>query len=111
MDAIGRPLEEVCFRAEEAARILEKKKTELVLPRDIARLAIHREGGAKGANRAVKYALILNKTDLPRKREAAREICEILQECGYGHPILCLGNLDRQGTWESSSGERGDHRK
>ena len=39
MDAIGRPLEEVCFRAEEAARILEKEMTEPVLPRDIARLA------------------------------------------------------------------------
>ena len=80
MDAIGRPLEEACFRAEEAAQILGKKMGEPVLPRDIARLAMNQRGGAKGVNKAVKYALILNKTDLPGKKESAREICEILQE-------------------------------
>ena len=38
-----------------------KEMTEPVLPRDIARLAMHQRGGAKGVNKAVKYALILNK--------------------------------------------------
>ncbi len=111
MDAIGSPLEEVCFRAEEAARILGKKMGEPVLPWDIARLAMHQRGGAKGVNKAVKYALIFNKTDLPGKKEAAREICEILQECGYENPILCLGNLDRRYTQELPSEGRGEHRK
>ena len=85
--------------------------TEPVLPQDIARLAMHQRGGEKGVNKAVKYALIFNKTDLPGNREAAREICEILQECGYENPILCLGNLDRRCTQELSSEGRGEHRK
>lgn len=92
MDAVGRPLREVCFRAEEAAHILGKELDEPVLPRDIARLAADERGAGKGVKKEACFALVLNKTDLPGKRGAALEICKILQESGWEHPILCLGD-------------------
>lgn len=92
MDAVGRPLEEVCFRAEAAAHILKKEVYEPVFPQDIARLAMDENGARKEVNKEIEFTLVLNKTDLPGKREIAQEICKILQEFGYEHSILCLGN-------------------
>ena len=92
MDAVGRPLEEVCFRVEAAAHILKKEVYEPVFPQDIARLAMDENGARKEVNKEIEFTLVLNKTDLPGKREIAQEICKILQEFGYEHSILCLGN-------------------
>lgn len=93
MDAVGRPLGEVCFRAKDAAHMLKKEVYEPVFPQDIARLAMEANGAKKGVNKGIPFTLILNKTDLPGKRETAQKICKILKELGYEHTILCLGNM------------------
>ena len=92
LDAVGRPLEEVCFRQKEAEALLEKKGTEQVTPGDIAFLAVSEQGGRKGCPSKASYTVILNKADTPDRRETALAICGLLKVKGVDRVLVtsCL---------------------
>lgn len=88
LDAVGRPLEEVCFRQKEAEALLEKRGTEQVTPEDIAFLAASERGGRKGCPPGALYTVVLNKADTPDRRKAALAICGMLEERGAGRVLV-----------------------
>lgn len=88
LDAVGRPVREVCFRKEKAAGILKKKETECITETDIAVLASSPEGGRKSCPAGALYSVILNKADDPKKMESALCICRELRKRKVGNVII-----------------------
>ena len=80
LDAVGQRMEDVCFRPERAAELLDKKITERVTAEDIAFLAASDRAGRKGCPPEAVYTVVLNKADDRKRRECALEICGLL--CG-----------------------------
>lgn len=78
MDALGRKIKEVCFRAELLADFLGKSPEELLTTQDIAALAQSRLAGRKGAGDGMRYAVVLNKADTRKRRDAALEVWEAM---------------------------------
>ena len=78
MDAPGRKIKEVCFRAELLADFLGKSPEELLTTQDIAALAQSRLAGRKGAGDGMRYAVVLNKADTRKRRDAALEVWEAM---------------------------------
>lgn len=62
LSSLGRPLEEVCFRAELAARRLETDPARPVTPEQLARLAAEPWGLAKGSE-GRRFVILLNQSD------------------------------------------------
>src|SRR5699024_3287780 len=69
LDAVGQKLETVCFRKEQAEKILKKNGTEPVTAEDIALLASSPEAGRKGCPEQAGYTVVLNKADNAKRRE------------------------------------------
>lgn len=80
LDAVGQRIEDVCFRPERAAELLDKKITERVTAEDIAFLAASDRAGRKGCPPEAVYTVVLNKANDRKRRECALEICGLL--CG-----------------------------
>nr|WP_303182983.1 selenium cofactor biosynthesis protein YqeC [Lachnoclostridium phocaeense] len=74
MSALGRSLEEICFRPERAAALLGRRKESLVEEADIARLAGHPLGGRKSVRDAWPFTVALTQADRPGRLEAAERI-------------------------------------
>ena len=74
MSALGRSLEEICFRSERAAALLGRRKESLVEEADIARLAGHPLGGRKSVRDAWPFTVALTQADRPGRLEAAERI-------------------------------------
>ena len=80
MSALGRSLEEICFRPERAAALLGRRKESLVEEADIARLAGHPLGGRKGVRDAWHFTVALTQADLPGRLDAAERIGLLTEE-------------------------------
>ncbi|SHK71752.1 selenium cofactor biosynthesis protein YqeC [Hespellia stercorisuis] len=80
MDAIGRPLEEVCHRADIVAGLLGRSQEDLLEPVDIARLAASPQGGRKGVLPGMEYHVILNKADSSKREGDAEQIRRLSAE-------------------------------
>ena len=80
LDAVGQRMEDVCFRPDRAAELLDTKITERVTAEDIAFLAASDRAGRKGCPPEAVYTVVLNKADDRKRRECALEICGLL--CG-----------------------------
>lgn len=80
LDAIGKTIQECCFRSELVANILEKKVTDILEPKDIALLAMDKQGGKKGLSKQQRYVVVLNKADNEKLRKDALCICERIAE-------------------------------
>ena len=88
LDAVGQRIEDVCFRPERAAELLDKKITERVTAEDIAFLAASDRAGRKGCPPEAVYTVVLNKADDRKRRECALEICRMLREKEIGNVIV-----------------------
>lgn len=88
LDAVGQRLEDVCFRPERAAELLDKNITERVTAEDIAFLAASDQAGRKGCPAEAVYTVVLNKADDRKRRECALEICGMLREKEIGNVIV-----------------------
>lgn len=75
LDALGETFEDACFRADEAAKLLDREKKDTVGYNEIAALASHKEGGKKGCLPSMKYHVVLNKADTKEKEADALEVC------------------------------------
>lgn len=78
LDAVGKPIGEICFRPELAAEFLEKSISDKLEPKDIATLAVHVEAGRKAVGER-PYYILLNKADDEERMRAALEICRELE--------------------------------
>ena len=88
LDAVGKRLEDVCFRKELAEKLLNKNGTELVTTEDIAFLAASPEAGRKGCPEQAEYTVVLNKADIAAGREEALAICRELKNKGIQRVLV-----------------------
>lgn len=78
MDAIGKPIGEICHRPERVADFLDKKQTDLITENDVLRIAAS-EQALKKAVGGRRYQVFLNKADFPGKEKIAEDLCIKLQ--------------------------------
>lgn len=68
LDAVGRPLNEVCFRIEETKKLLRTDENHILNTDDVAKILLSSEGTRKGVgNRS--YYIVLNKCDNEERME------------------------------------------
>ena len=81
LDAVGRRISEVCFRAED---FLQKDAGDILEPKDIAMLAVSDRAGRKGIAGSMEYMVVLNKADTDRRQETAVDIWREIKnrKCG-----------------------------
>lgn len=71
MDGEGKMISEASFRPELYAALLETDESRKVTPADIAWVLTHEKGQHKGVARNMRFAILLNKADDERARNAA----------------------------------------
>jgi probable selenium-dependent hydroxylase accessory protein YqeC len=80
MDALGKPLKEVCFRFELAAEYLHKSDDEVLTEDDYVEVIKSNYGLKKGVAQGMDYIVILNKVDnATRQEQAIRIRAELLK--------------------------------
>ena len=79
MDALGKPLEEVCFRKDLAVQFLNTSYKHLIAEEDIAKILSSVQGARKGVENR-KYCVVLNKCDDEIRKERAEKIRSLLKE-------------------------------
>lgn len=80
--ALGRPLQEVCFRLKEACTLLQVPPETCLTPELLAKLLASEQGGRKSvAGR--RFYVILNQADTSARCAAGERTRQLLQEC-YG---------------------------
>lgn len=79
MDALGKPLEEVCFRKDLAVQFLNTSYKHLIAEEDIAKILSSVKGARKGVEDR-KYCVVLNKCDDEIRKERAEKIRSLLKE-------------------------------
>ena len=79
MDALGKPLEEVCFRKDLAVQFLNTSYKHLIAEEDIAKILSSVQGARKGVEDR-KYCVVLNKCDDEIRKERAGKIRSLLKE-------------------------------
>lgn len=98
LDALHRPLCEVCHRPPEGAALLQKKETARVEPADIAHLLADENGQRKGVKCAYRAALC--KADSPARLAQAKKIALLLeQEEISGAAALYFEQEERGPCW------------
>lgn len=79
MDALGKPLEEVCFRKDLAVQFLNTGYRHLMTEDDIAKILSSVQGARKGVEDR-EYYVVLNKCDDEIRKERAGKIRSLLKE-------------------------------
>lgn len=68
--ALGKPLSQICFRSELAARLLGIPEEEPLSPEGLARILVSPQGQGKGVVAVERYRIILNQRDVAPHKEA-----------------------------------------
>ncbi len=94
MDAIGAPLNEVCFRKRQVMDLLETSdESHIMTEEDLAQILSSEQGTRKGVDFR-QYYVVLNKCDNRVRTEQAGKVKQMLTEKGIFHVVLlCLKNL------------------
>ena len=79
MDAVGRPIREVCHRPECVADFLGKETEEKLTEEDIVKIVLSTEALRKCVD-GREYRVLLNKADIPGKSQTAESIADRLEE-------------------------------
>lgn len=80
LDALGRRIEDTCFRPELMADFLNKSMGDTLTAGDVAKLAQSDLAGRKCVEERMCYSVIFNKADTPDRRKAAQEIWESMED-------------------------------
>lgn len=88
MDALGKPLGEVCFRKEKAMELLGVGQSHRITEEDLARILFSEQGTRKDVGSRAYY-IVLNKCDDAKLRECAGRIRERLLRAGAEH-VACI---------------------
>lgn len=81
LSALGRPLREVCFRAELASKLLAVPQDKAVTPILLARLLADENGGRKNVGNRC-FLAVLNQADSPQRRQLGMQMQLELQKLG-----------------------------
>ncbi len=84
--ALGKPLEEVCFRAELAQQLLHVPGNTPLTPALLAKLLASGAGGRKAVGKRRFYAVV-NQADTQEREALARQTADVLKE-RYGVPCV-----------------------
>jgi probable selenium-dependent hydroxylase accessory protein YqeC len=95
MNALGKPLAEVCFRLQEACGLLEKDKEDRVSAEDLARILTSPLGSLKQVDRRAagprEYYMVLNQCDDGLRLKQAAEIISMVRAESTGSILAsCL---------------------
>jgi probable selenium-dependent hydroxylase accessory protein YqeC len=77
LDSVGHPMQEVCFRPEQAETLLQKDRTQLLTAEDLAKILASEDGARKNVG-SRDYYVVLNKCNDPARLAAAQRIKEYL---------------------------------
>ncbi len=95
LSAIGKPLQECCFRWELAASFLGAGPDHILTETDAVRLLASVEGGRKNTG-SRDFWVILNQCDTPCRRESADRIRALLSACGIRQTIITSFSPEEQ---------------
>ena len=79
LSALEKPLEQVCFRLNEACRVLSVTPDTLLTPELLARMLAHPQGGRKDVG-GRQFHVVLNQADTSRRRMLGEQVLRILQQ-------------------------------
>ena len=96
LDSLGKPMEEVCFRPEIAAGLLQKQKADPVTREDIVELALDSRAGKKHVMPHMSYQLVLNKADGTKDEANALGICRLAEKRGFTQITVTAGGSQIQ---------------
>lgn len=95
LDSIGHPLCEVCFRWEEAAKLLHTSFLHCVTIEDMTELMTCCLGAKKGVSDSI-FKIVLNKADGIEQQETGRKIAEKIRSCKREECILTSFKISSQ---------------
>lgn len=98
LSAIGRPLGEVCFRAERAMELLGMNIDHIITPQDAARMLVSPLGGKKGIG-ARRWCAVLNQCDNPLRRKYADEVATYLKNMGEENVMMTAFDEEERAAW------------
>ncbi len=81
MDSLGKSLKEICFRVDDAERLLGKLREEILTEEDMIEILSSDRGTRKNVG-SRQYCVILNKCNDKQRKQAAKRIAERLREKG-----------------------------
>ncbi len=88
LSALGRPLEKVCFRKNQAMEFLQVSEEHLMNEEDFAKILSSERGLRKNVGKR-QYLIVLNQCDTKKEEQAAQKIAHLLSEKGYSGVISC----------------------
>lgn len=97
MDALDKPIREVCHRPDQVAAFLDKPVDALVTTGDYIRILSSPEGALKCVTESMDYRCVLNKTDTPALRVQAEVIAAGLDRLGIFTLIQYYREKERGG--------------
>lgn len=91
LDALGKSIQEACFRRDKVTQILGKTKEDILTESDIVRLAVCGHGGKKGVRPGMDYQVVLNKADDRELLRSGRRIAEEIFSQGISRVHITAG--------------------
>ena len=88
MDALGKPLKDMCFRYELASKLLQKREDDSITKEDYVNVICKNWGLKKGIHEYMDYVVILNKVDDEQRLKEALDIRDKLREQGISKVFL-----------------------
>ena len=86
LSAVGKPLQEVCFRLETACTLLGVPPETILTPELLAKLLADEQGGRKAVGARHFYA-VLNQADMPARRAAGEQTKKLLKRDYNGYRV------------------------
>ena len=94
LSAVGKPLQEVCFRLETACTLLGVPPETILTPELLAKLLADEQGGRKAVGARHFYA-VLNQADTPQRQAAGEKTKELLR-ARYGVSVVLTTFSERE---------------
>ena len=98
LSAIGKPLHQVCFRAEQAMALLGVSGRHILTPLDAARMLASPQGSKKDAGTR-RWCAVLNQCDNGRCRKFAADIVRNLENMGETNVVITAFDEREQTQW------------
>ena len=80
MDALDRPIGEICHRPERVCALLECGMDHVITPADVAAILSSPRGSRKSVEEAMAFRCVLNKADTDERIKGAEEIAALLEQ-------------------------------
>lgn len=105
LSAVGKPLKDVCFRKESAARALGVEEDHVLTEEDAARI-LSADWGARKAVGDRKYCVVLNQCDDGKRRRCANEIAGWLEVKGISQVVMTAFDPEERKKYDTMANGR-----